>query len=170
MKIIVNDANILIDLVKLELLPNFFSLNLTFHTSDLILDELHDWQAKRLQPFINNGILKIYSFTADELIEIALLQAERTQLSEQDCSAIVCAKKIGGDLLTSDNNLRKFATHKNLKVYGHLWVFDQMIEAQTISGATAIEKLQELREVINPRLGLPKHECENRISRWKNNL
>ncbi|WP_165933385.1 hypothetical protein [Arundinibacter roseus] len=41
------------------------------------------------------------------------LQAGKPQLSQQDCSAVVCARKVVGRLLTSDNNLRKFAVSKN---------------------------------------------------------
>ena len=39
MRIVVNDANILIDLVELELLPHFFDLEFEFQTTDLIIDE-----------------------------------------------------------------------------------------------------------------------------------
>lgn len=167
MIIVVNDANILIDLVKLQLLPHFFSLQLKFYTTDLILDELHDWQVEELQVYIDNGTLTVIQLTDSELMDITLLQAEKRQLSEQDCSAIVCARKVTGDLLTSDNNLRKFATKKSFTVYGHLWVFDKMVEASTITPQNAIDKLTELREVINPRLNLPKIECENRLELWR---
>ncbi|UKJ06146.1 hypothetical protein [Solitalea lacus] len=54
-----------------------------------------------------------------------------------------------------------------MTVRGHLWIFDLMVEQHTIDGLTAIEKLAELREKINPRLGLPKTECENRIAYWR---
>jgi predicted nucleic acid-binding protein len=167
MIIVVNDANILIDLVMLQLLPHFFSLQLKFYTTDLILDELHDWQVEELKVYVDNGMLTVIQLTDSELIDITLLQAEKRQLSEQDCSAIVCARKVTGDLLTSDNNLRKFATKKLFTVYGHLWVFDKMVEANTITPQNAIDKLTELREVINPRLNLPKIECENRLELWR---
>ena len=167
MIIVVNDANILIDLVKLQLLPHFFSLQLKFYTTDLILDELHDWQVEELQVYVDNGVLTVIQLTDSELIDITLLQAEKRQLSEQDCSAIVCARKVTGDLLTSDNNLRKFARKKLFSVYGHLWIFDKMVEANTITPQNAIDKLTELREVINPRLNLPKIECENRLELWR---
>lgn len=163
MTLVVNDANILIDLVKLHLLPHFFALQLKFYTTDLILNELHGWQVEELQLYINNGTLTIVELTETELLDISLLRAEKRQLSEQDCSAIVCARKVRGCLLTSDKNLRNFAVNKSLAVYGHLWIFDKMIVEETITFQHAIDKLTELREVINPRLNLPKIECENRI-------
>jgi len=167
MIIVVNDANVLIDLVKLQLLPHFFSLQFKFYTTDLILNELHSWQVQELQMYINNGTLIVIQLNDTELIDISLLQAEKRQLFIQDCSSIVCARKVYGDLLTSDNNLRKFAIKKSLTVYGHLWIFDRMVETLIITPNFAIEKLTELREVINPRLNLPKIECENRIELWK---
>lgn len=167
MIIVVNDANVLIDLVKLRLLPHFFSLHIEFYTTDLILDELHGWQVQELQVYIDNGTLIVIQLTDNELIEISLLQAGKRQLSLQDCSAIVCARKVSGDLLTSDNNLRKFAAKKLFTVYGHLWVFDRMVETSIITPQVAIVKLTELREVINPRLNLPKIECETRLELWR---
>ncbi|NEW85532.1 MAG: PIN domain-containing protein [Mariniphaga sp.] len=167
MIIVVNDANVLIDIVKLQLLPQFFDLDLEFHTTSLILNELHSEQVEQLQKYINCSLLNVNELSADELMEIVTLQTERPQLSEQDCSAIVCARRISGEILTSDNNLRKFAAIKGVSVKGHLWIFDLLVAQNLISAAVAIDKLAELREIINPRLGLPKAECENRITVWK---
>jgi predicted nucleic acid-binding protein len=168
MIVVVNDANILIDLVKLQLLPHFFALNLEFHTSSLILEELHAEQLEQLKGYLQSGTLKVIDFTDVELITIAMMQLEKPALSEQDCSAIVSAQKVLGALITSDNNLRKFATIKKLEVRGHLWVLDLMVEQKTITGKMALEKLDHLRTNINPRLGLPKHECDSRIIAWQN--
>lgn len=167
MNIVVNDANVLIDLVKLRLLPHFFGLQQVFYTTDLILHELHAEQVEELQTFIDADTLRIIHLTDDEVMEITRIQAEKRQLSEQDCSAIVCARKVAGNLLTSDNILRKFATRNLLTVYGHLWVFDRMVEENTISPLEAIAKLTELRETVNPRLNLPKAECDSRIGIWR---
>jgi len=166
----VNDANILIDLVKLELLPHFFVLDLEFYTSDLILQELHHQQLQQFQKYIDNNKLKVISFSAEELFTIGMLQIEKPALSQQDCSAILSAQKVNGKLVTSDGNLRKFAGTKNISVRGHLWVFDLMVKERVITGTIAIEKLNYLREVINPWLALPKNECDIRIDMWKETM
>jgi len=167
MIVVVNDANILIDLVKLKLLSHFFSLELKFYTTDLILNELHDWQIAAFEHYIKNDMLIIMKLTEVELLEVILLRSEKKQLSEQDCSAIVCAQKVAGTLVTSDKNLRNFAAGKTLSVVGHLWIFDKMIEEKTITPQHAIDKLKELRETVNTRLNLPKSACEIRIENWK---
>lgn len=168
MIIVVNDANVLIDLVKLDLVSQFFELPLVFHTTDFILEELHTEQRECLAPFIKSGTFKILSLSAEDLIEIKKLQSEKSQLSIQDCSAIVCSNNMNGSLITSDNNLRKFATTKNVTVRGHLWVFDQMVEHGTLSPKEATVKLTELHTKVNVRLNLPKAECEHRIKKWEN--
>ena len=166
MRIIVNDANILIDLVELDLLPHFFDLKFEFHTSALVLDELFEEQQEALTPYIEQNLLIVSLISGEELTEIAKLQLSKPKLSEQDCSAFFQAKTKGGTLITSDKNLRKYATEEAVEVHGHLWIFDEMVEAATISPQRASEKLTELCEKVNPRLNLPSNECKKRHSSW----
>lgn len=161
-----NDANVLIDLVKLKLLPQFFTLEFSFYTTDLILEELYQEQLEEFRPYIETERLQVLEFEGEELIQIVELQQQKPQLSEQDCSAIVCAGKVNGELLTSDNTLRRFAVSRKMIVRGHLWLLDQLVEHGIITGNQAIEKLKMLIEEVNPRLGLPVRECEERFMVW----
>lgn len=169
MKIVVNDANILIDLVDLGLLPHFFALEFEFLTTSLVLDELFDEQQEALLPFIDKEVLVVHEMDGDDLLAIVEIQRTKKKLSQQDCSAFYQAQKNEGTLLTSDNTLRKFAKEHSLDVHGHLWVFDCMVSAATISPERASEKLRELCEVINPKLNLPKKECDKRFQQWSGN-
>lgn len=54
MKIVINDANILIDLVKLELVDAFSELDFDLHTTDFVLEELNDEQKTPIIN-LNNG-------------------------------------------------------------------------------------------------------------------
>lgn len=166
MKIIVNDANILIDLVDLKILPYFFQLEFEFHTTAIILDELFKEQKEALFPYIETGSLIVDDISEVDLIEILMIRATKPNLSEQDCSAFYQAQKDKAALITSDNTLRKFAQANNLEVHGHLWVFDNLVNNEILTGITAIKKLEELCNVINPKLGLPKNECQKRIKLW----
>lgn len=166
MKVIVNDANILIDLIELDLLANFFELGFEFLTTSLIFEELDDEQQVVLNQYVNSEVLKVKEMTSDQLIEIHKIQLSKRSLSPQDCSAFYQAKIEKGILVSSDNTLRKYAKSKRIDVHGHLWVFDQMYESGTITGQFAINKLDELRNKVNINLGLPNTECENRIKLW----
>lgn len=166
MRIVVNDANILIDLVELNLLPHFFGLKYRFHTTTLVLDELFEEQQTALKPYINQNLLSVSDLSSTEILEISILQQRKPKLSEQDCSAFYQAISMGGILISSDKNLRKFAQEENLQVHGHFWVFDQMVSAKVITPDRASEKLRELCEEINPRLKLPPQECKKRYRLW----
>lgn len=166
MRIIVNDANILIDLVDLKILPHFFQLEYEFHTTEMILDELFPEQKEALVPYIETGSLIIDEITEDDLVAILNIRISKPNLSEQDCSAFYQAQKENAALITSDNTLRKFAQSNNLEVHGHFWVFDNLVENDLLTGSRAIEKLDELCNVVNPKLGLPQSECQKRIKKW----
>lgn len=167
MRVVVNDANVLIDIIKLQLLPQFFALKHVYYTTDFILEELHPHQRQELQPYIDKRNLRVMTFDTDEMIMIGELQSEKPQLSEQDCSAIICTNKVNGELLTSDNILRKFALSRQMTVRGHLWVLDQLVFKGILSGSQATLKLNELIDNVNPRLGLPLHECDARKKAWR---
>jgi predicted nucleic acid-binding protein len=167
MIIVVNDANILIDLIKLQLVEAFFNITWEFHSTNLIIEnELYDEQKEQLLPYVQNGKLIIQELDVEDMISIMTIQAQKPQLSDKDCSALHCAQKLGGLLVTSDNTLRKFAKIKKVEVHGHLWVFDALLDHQCVSPQIAISKLNELN-IINAKLNLPKKECEARIEKWK---
>ena len=109
MRIIVNDANILIDLVELQLLPQFFALKFEFFTTTLILEELLDEQQAQLETYLTQEILHAEEMSATDLESIKTIEKSKPKLSQQDCSAYHQAASKQGTLVTSDNVLRKFA-------------------------------------------------------------
>jgi len=167
MIVVVNDANLLIDLIKLELLDAFFQLNWHFHTTEIIFEtELYPEQQAQLQPYVDCHKLIVHPLSAQDLVSVTTLQRMRPQLSDKDCSAFVFAERLSAYLLTSDNALRKFALQSNLRVHGHLWVFDALVTDECLAPTDAILKLQQL-EYINPKLKLPRNEIELRKTRWQ---
>lgn len=166
MRVIVNDANILIDLVDLKILPHFFQLEYDFHTTEMILNELFPEQKEALEPYIETGRLIIDDISEDDLIAIVNIRISKPNLSEQDCSAFYQAQKVNAALITSDNTLRKYAQANNVEVHGHFWVFDNLVDSGLLTGNRAIEKLDELCNEVNPKLGLPVIECQKRIKKW----
>jgi rRNA maturation endonuclease Nob1 len=166
MRIVVNDANILIDIVKLELTEAFFQLNFQFYTTDLVFNEVDEPQAAILRQFVENGKLKVHSLTSEELTELYELSGTIGNLSDNDLSAFIKAQKLKGLLITSDNRLRKHAKERDQEVHGHLWVLDALVDALLLDGPAACEKLRLLCEVVNVKLALPEKECEKRYRQW----
>lgn len=166
MRIIVNDANILIDLVELGLLQQFFSLPFEFQTTAPIMDELYNYQQAELESYIMSTRLVIIDLSEDDMNEINDINLLKPRLSPQDCSAFFHAAKVAGILITGDNTLKNYARNNNVEVYGHLWVFDRLVESSVLSGKEASIMLKKLTEFINPRLGLPDSECQKRYEAW----
>ncbi len=166
MIVVVNDANILIDLVKLDLLPHFFSLDVAIHTTNLVLEELNTSQQLALQTYVDNKRLTIYDCTDFDLLQIGSIGLSKPTLSIQDCSALWLAQNLNGLLITSDNKLRKTAKDKNLNVHGHFWVFDRLYESKLLTGAEAKGKLNELCSIVNRKLSLPREEIDKRNKNW----
>ena len=50
MKLLINDANILIDIAKLGLVDAFLSLDFDLHTTDFVFAELNDNSKKAFHP------------------------------------------------------------------------------------------------------------------------
>ena len=167
MKIVINDANILIDLVKLELLEVFSKLNFDLHTTDFVIEELNDEQKT---PITKLNALKKLDVIETTLIEdfegINGILENSSGLSFEDCSVWYYSKKLSGILLTGDGKLRKQVSKDNIEVRGIIYLFDEFLNQDLISFEEAVEKIKQL-SLLNNRL--PKKEIEKRIDLWNEN-
>jgi len=164
MIIVVNDASILIDLMKIDLSDEFFRLPFEMHTTNLVSGEVIDENALRFQQYIKKKKIQIWSFSDKEFEEVLKIKSDNPPLSMADCSCFWLCRQLSGTLLTSDGRLRRSASEKDIPVHGILWVFDQLIFQKDITVWGAHRKLKLLME-INPRL--PREECEKRLKKWK---
>ncbi|OGR04945.1 MAG: hypothetical protein A2511_05180 [Deltaproteobacteria bacterium RIFOXYD12_FULL_50_9] len=160
MILLVNDANILIDLLKIGLLSPFFRLAYDFQVADMVLAEIQEDNAVALQSFLADGLVTRQEFSFAELKEIQLLEIENPSLSIPDCSCLYLCQKNSATLLTGDAALRRVAEQKAIPVHGILWCFDEMVAGGVIPPEKAGEKLRQLM-ALNPRL--PERECRKRL-------
>ena len=164
MRVIINDANILIDLVHLDLMQEFIQLALELKTTDFVYEELNEEQKNIITNFIDSGDIELIITEEDEdFISIAAILENSSGLSFEDCSVWHYANKLDGILLSGDGRLRKQAIANGISVRGILYVFDQLLLNDLITFDYAIEKLEQLYE-INPRL--PVHSKNERIFSW----
>jgi len=152
MRIVINDANILIDLIHLEMVDVFFRLeNLELRITDFVYEELHEEQKNILQPFVNSGDLILTESDQSDLVNISNLMNNSNGLSFQDCSVWYFAKFFEGILLTGDGRLRKQSSEDGVEVRGVLFVFDKLLIDGLINFEYAILKINQLYQ-INERL------------------
>jgi predicted nucleic acid-binding protein len=162
-QIAIQDANILIDLVKTGLFDYCLALDYQFTTTDIVLDELYDEQIALIQPHILSGKFTIIEISEEELVEIQLMSLENTKLSEQDWSAYYYAQKKTAILLTGDKRLRTIAESDGLTVCGIFWVLDQLVDTGILTKSDACNFLNDL---LTNNKRLPKGEFEKRKKDW----
>jgi predicted nucleic acid-binding protein len=160
MIVVIQDANILIDLADVGLLNDFFRLDVEAHTTDLVL---HEVKSSDVDRFVQVGVLKKETFDVAELTELVEFKGNRPTLSLQDCSVLKLAMRRKATLLTGDGALRKHAIAENVSVHGILWIFDRMISRRIMKPQDAAKHLRQLMKK-NPRL--PADECKKRLSHW----
>lgn len=164
MRIVINDANILIDLFHLDLVEVFFSFqNLELKTTDFVFEELYEEQKNVIQPFIHNQSLILIESSEDDLLNIFKLLSTNNGLSVEDCSVWYHAKKNAAILLTGDGKLRKQSLADGVEVRGILYIFDQLLLVGLLSFELAIKKLNQLY-LLNERL--PIDSKKQRLDYW----
>jgi rRNA-processing protein FCF1 len=165
MKIVINDANILIDLAKLELIQVFSKINFDLHTTDFVIEELNDEQRNPVSKLIKSKKLTVIE-TQDilDFQGITSILENSNGLSFEDCSVWYYSKKLSGALLTGDGKLRKQAIKEGIEVRGIIFIFDELLKQNLITFKIAIDRIEKL-SLLNNRL--PKKEIEKRIEYWK---
>ncbi len=166
MVIAVTDANIFIDLIRLEMLNYLFDLEVEIHTTYEVYNQLNKDQELIAQKFVQNNSLTIYSFSIEELNEIFDLDCP-AGLELADKTVFYYASKTNGIVLSGDDKLRKFCIKQHHDVKGIIWIFDQLLELNILSPTFLSSKLEQLTQ-FNTRL--PMSECEKRIQNWKTKL
>ena len=164
LRIAVQDANILIDLELAGLFDLWFQAGIETHTTDLIRAELEIGGHKQALVYFKSGQVKEHGLSYDEMLAVSELEQEVGNKAKfNDCSVIFLAIKLGAMLLSGDKPLRKAGAERGIEVHGTLWIFDQLVEREILSGKDAASKLEHLR---SQKRFLPEAECQARLKKW----
>lgn len=163
MKLHINDANILMDIVKLDLTVSFLALEFELYTTDFVFAEMEPEQQEQL---LSDTLIKIGA-SAEDMTAIFNLSEQHAGLSYEDCSTWYFAQKMDGILVTGDGKLRTKARASGVEVRGMIYIIEQIKQQGLLPTVDCIEKLRLLRE-LNDRL--PMNEIENRIQTWSNEI
>lgn len=164
MKVVVQDANILIDLEKAGILDLWFQLGHETHTTDQITRELRGDGSKGALAYIRRKVIKERKFTFEELAEIGTLREKcGGGTSFEDCSVLYLACEIGACVLTGDGPLRRQSEARSIEVHGMIWIFDELVAACLLAPAIAADKL---RGLLDSGSYLPQSICDQRVQHW----
>ena len=144
MRIAVTDACIFIDLIELEIIADFFKLDIEVHTSIDVLGELFPSQKQILMAYHATDKLMIHNLESDDLEQIDHLNLP-LGLSREDQTVIYIASTMNSAIiLSSDGLVRKVAKRMSIEYHGLFWVFDQLVQNRHLSKNRAISKLEQL--------------------------
>ena len=119
MSLVVQDANIIIDLIECGILELFFCLELEVITTSPVLSEITQVQQQTsFKPAIRNKWLQVIEISTIEYLHLQLLNLPG--LSVTDKSVLRLADIRYACLLTGDGKLRKTAESCNVNVRGVL--------------------------------------------------
>lgn len=168
MMVVINDANILIDLAKIGLIDAFSRFSFELYTTDFVYEELNVEQRELFSSLIKNEILHIIeTVEITDFQEIDRLLNSSHGLSFEDCSVWYYSSKMSGILLSGDAKLRKHARKSGVEVRGIIYVFDELLKQNLISFSIAIKKLEQL-SLLNTRL--PKNDIQKRLEYWREKI
>ena len=164
MIILINDANILIDIAALGLINSFSQLGFDLRTTDVVLNEVRNRKSDFDNLISSSKLHVIETTNISDYQSIFNLKENNDGLSFEDCSVWYYSDKLGGTLLTGDGALRKKASKSGTTVRGIIYIFDEFVSKNVLSFSEAATKLEELSKLNNR---LPKTEIEKRLEAWK---
>jgi hypothetical protein len=164
MKVVVKDANILLDLVIGDILGAWLSLGYQTCTTHLVWKEIKDTkQREKVIPYIESGQIGLRDIDGEDWNEIYRF-SEKLGVSVPDGSVWFVARAENAILLSGDGRLRKVAKADGIEIRGVLWVLDELVARERLRPSSA---LSALTAILLSGSYLPKEECEKRMELWR---
>lgn len=123
MKLLISDANILIDLEEGQLLAQFFRLPYDIGTPDILFEE----ELSEQHPELPGLGLRIMGLSTESMLDVVRLAGTYAAPSRYDCMALALALQEGCPFLTGDQALRAAAQQEHAEVRGTLWVVEELV-------------------------------------------
>jgi rRNA-processing protein FCF1 len=165
MKLIITDTNVFFDIINIQALPEFFSMDYEICTTDFVLKEiLFSSQKNQIEPFMRARKLTVYSFTSEELEEINTMRTKRNLRVLTDKTVLWKSLQLKCPVLTGDMKLRKEAEDFGIPVYESIWVIETLIKTGKITKHTGINCLERLKETNEI---LPHDQIDSLIRKYK---
>jgi len=167
MKIVVSDANILINLSKMRLIESFLRADYSVHVPDLVWFEIGSSESSEFTELLHSPQVLICEFDGVELETIVRMKSRFKTLSLADCSCLRLTQREGARLSTGDKALTREARDKlGLVVHGLLWPIQEMMSGGNLSPDEAAGSLARLQG-LNPRS--PRRQIKEMLEQLRKN-
>lgn len=143
--IVIKDACIFFDLIKLDLLEDFYRLQTVVYTTPQVLSEItNNKQLAQVQVHVDSGRLLIDE--AGNLDAIMAIIKQNRGLSFTDASVLELAERKDAAVLSSDMLLRRETVARDLGVRGILWVLEELYLQQVLELEKMLTCLDKYRD------------------------
>ena len=160
MLLLISDTNILIDIEDGYLTPVVFRLSYEIAVPDILFEsELRERHSHLLE-----AGLKVKSLTPESVKKTESLTAQYPRPSMMDHSALALAIQEQCPLLTGDKDLRIAAKKENIKVYGTIWIVEQLLHQKLILPQKAKVSF-DIMKAKGSRL--PWMDADKLINKWE---
>lgn len=143
-RLLISDANIIIDMNTGGLLRPMFRFDATFAVPDLLFEE----ELRNDHPELPKLGLKLLELNEDTVAYADRLIAKYQHLgaSINDLLALALASQEKCPLLTGDLRLRTAGQTEGVDIHGTLWLIEQMFTARTITMRQVEAAYQRMRD------------------------
>ncbi len=170
MRLLISDANILIDMEAGALMETLFQLPMQFGIPDLLYYEEIEPGHEPGGPNLADLGLQIMEVSGDFVEYAQQLPVQHNHLlpakngpkpSHNDYLALALAKQEACTLLTGDTNLRIVANKEQVNVMGTIGLLCAMVENQLLTVDDAFKALDRMK---SGKRRLPWSDAENRLN------
>lgn len=143
-KLLISDANIIIDIIAGELTAAMFALDYEYAVPDILYaDELEEQHSNIVQ-----AGLKLIELSPESVntANAYFQQNTASRVSANDCMALALAQQEACNLLTGDAKLKQLAMTQGVTVYGTLWLVERMLVGKHINVEGAQAAYQKMED------------------------
>jgi len=156
-KLLISDANIIIDIIAGELVEAIFALPYEFGVPEILFAEELEGQ----HPEIQQAGLKLMELQPDSM-DAAMRYFENNPtntVSVNDCLTLSLAQQEQCTLLTGDAKLRQLSMVEGVAVKGTLWLIQQLFDNKLIDADKAEAAY---RKMLHDGSRLPEKKSQSR--------
>lgn len=162
-KLLISDANILIDMIVGGLLDEIFRLDYEFGLPDVLFEyELRENHADLLDKGLQ--VMALESVAVEDTGSL-YQRHHGSGVSVNDCMALALAKQEDCPLLTGDSALRQVSILEDVDVRGTLWLVGELMEAHVITVDQAAQAYDAMRADGSR---LPWKDVDAQIKKFRN--
>lgn len=157
-RLLISDANILIDMEVGGLIDDMFRLPYIFGTPNM----LYEQELARYHAHLPEKGLQLMELEAEGIGRMVTLGQKYSGVSSNDLAALSLAQQETVPLLTGDGKLRQVCLEENVELHGTVWLVGEMLSAKLISAKQA-RIAYDLMEADGSRL--PRNEIDKQLKR-----